>query len=80
MRQTHGKTRRRRSHHGLTEARLSTCEKCGANHLRHRVCEVCGSYRGKQVIDTSKKLEKKMKKEKNTEGAETAASSEEKTS
>jgi hypothetical protein len=27
------------------------CEKCGDKKIRHKVCEVCGTYRGRQVID-----------------------------
>lgn len=64
MRKTRSQTGQRRSHHALTEARLSTCDNCGAKHLRHRVCEECGKYRGKEIIDTTKKLEKKMEKAK----------------
>lgn len=57
MRQTHSKTRKRRSHHGLTAARLSACENCGAEHLRHRACDSCGMYRGRQVIDMDNQKE-----------------------
>lgn len=62
MRQTHGKTRMRRSHHGLKEPRLSKCSNCGAYHIRHRVCDNCGQYRGRIVVDMTAKLEKKEKK------------------
>ena len=51
MRHTKGHTRNRRSHHGLEEPRLSTCEKCGASHERHKVCMECGTYRGRMVVD-----------------------------
>jgi len=64
MRHTRAHTANRRSHHALSEARLSTCEKCGAKHLRHRMCAQCGSYRGKEIIDVTAKLEKKMAKRK----------------
>lgn len=62
MRQTHSKTRKRRSHHGLKEPRLSKCPNCGAYHVRHRMCENCGQYRGRVVVDMTAKLEKKEKK------------------
>jgi hypothetical protein len=30
--------------------------------LKHRACGVCGTYRGKQVLDVVKKTEKKHQK------------------
>ncbi len=35
--------------------------------MRHRVCENCGTYRGKTYIDVLSKLNKKQKKEKEKE-------------
>lgn len=63
MRKTHGKTRRGRNHHALKEARLSKCQKCASDHLRHHACSACGSYRGREVINTTKALEKKLEKQ-----------------
>jgi len=51
MRVTRAHTGNRRSHHALKEPRLSTCAKCNAQHLRHRMCPVCGNYRGREVVD-----------------------------
>lgn len=62
MRHTRAHTANRRSHHALKEPRLSTCGKCGASHLRHRMCAQCGSYRGNEVIDMASKIEKKVLK------------------
>ena len=62
MRHTKGHTANRRSHHALKALRLSSCKDCGTLHLRHKVCETCGKYRGKQVIDVMAKIEKKNKK------------------
>lgn len=62
MRHTRATTGDRRSHHALTGARVSKCAKCGAAHLRHRVCMDCGTYRGREVIDVLAKLDKKNKK------------------
>ena len=64
MRHTSGHTKNRRSHHSLTEPRLSKCTKCGSFHLRHHACGVCGEYRGRQVIDTQAKVEKKNERRK----------------
>ncbi|MDR3169729.1 MAG: 50S ribosomal protein L32 [Candidatus Peribacteria bacterium] len=30
--------------------KTTRCANCGANKLAHRVCPVCGYYKGKQVI------------------------------
>lgn len=64
MRHTRAHTANRRSHHALTGPRLSICGKCGASHLRHRMCAQCGSYRGREVVDMVSKIEKKVTKKK----------------
>lgn len=68
MRHTRGHTRNRRAHHALKDARFSTCANCGATHKRHAVCDSCGQYRGRQVLDvaaqTARKLERKNTKAK----------------
>ena len=50
MRVTKGHTRNRRSHHGIEAPRLSKCSNCGAYHLRHRVCQECGYYKGVFIL------------------------------
>ncbi len=40
------------------EAKLIVCKNCGANHRSHHVCEECGQYKGRQVIDKQKKIDK----------------------
>ncbi len=64
MRHTKGHTLNRRSHHALKTPRISLCPDCGASHLRHRICETCGKYRGKQIIDVMAKIEKKNARKK----------------
>jgi large subunit ribosomal protein L32 len=67
MRHTRAHTRNRRSHHALSEPRVSQCPDCKAPHLRHTVCPQCGRYRGRVVIDVTERLrrqEKKMKEKK----------------
>ncbi|MBT5353946.1 MAG: 50S ribosomal protein L32, partial [Flavobacteriales bacterium] len=46
------KTRRdkRRTHYKASETTLYTCPNCSAPVQYHRVCEECGTYRGKQAI------------------------------
>lgn len=42
----------RRSHHAIeATAAVESCPSCGEPKLRHRVCEACGTYRGKQILD-----------------------------
>lgn len=66
MRHTKSHTGNRRAHHGLKSPRLSACANCGEKHILHTVCEACGIYRGRKVIDVEalkqKKLERTMRK------------------
>lgn len=77
MRATHAHTRNRRSHHALSGKRLSVDTKTGAVHPRHRAMLDGTPYRGRSVMDKTKKSakakpvkteepkgEKKAKKEK----------------
>ena len=73
MRHTKGHTANRRSHHALKGARFVTCSKCSAQHLMHRVCGNCGTYRGRMVVDTLKKEIKKTKKAEARKGNTTPA-------
>ncbi len=62
MRVNRSHTGNRRSHHALKEPRLSTCAKCSAQHLRHRMCPECGNYKGREVIDVAGKKAARMLK------------------
>lgn len=62
MRHTRAHTANRRSHHALDGARISLEKETGIPHLRHRVSLVTGKYRGRQVLDVVKDVEKKQKK------------------
>ena len=62
MRHTREHTANRRSHHALKGARLSKCSNCGEQHLRHRACASCGTYRGRQVVDVAAKMRKRAEK------------------
>jgi large subunit ribosomal protein L32 len=64
MRHTPSHTRNRRSHHALSTVRLSTCGKCKSKHVRHTLCENCGTYRGREYKDILAKLNKKERKAK----------------
>ena len=42
----------RRAHDALAVPPRSRCPQCGEPKLPHRVCRACGSYRGREVIQT----------------------------
>ena len=42
----------RRSHDALAIPARSTCPQCGEPKLPHRVCGNCGTYRGREVVQT----------------------------
>ncbi|MEK6277183.1 MAG: 50S ribosomal protein L32 [Actinomycetota bacterium] len=46
------RTRRdkRRATHRAREPRLNECPRCHSPRLPHRVCPVCGTYAGREVI------------------------------
>lgn len=62
MRHTRAHTANRRSHHALSETRFSSCAKCGVLHKRHVMCENCGTYRQREVIDITISAKKKAEK------------------
>ncbi len=67
--QRHTKSRRnkRRIHLYLKERSFVSCPKCGQPVLPHTVCQSCGYYQGREMIDVLKKLTKKEKKQKEKE-------------
>lgn len=64
MRHTRAHTANRRSHHALSGAAISDCSHCGAKRAPHTVCVACGYYRGRQVLNIVKKVEKKQSRRK----------------
>lgn len=66
MRATRAHRDNRRSHHALSNPTIASCE-CGAKHMRHRACDTCGKYRGRQVIDVVARTEKMQKRTKRKE-------------
>ena len=51
-RTSRSKRDKRRSHDAIRNAARSTCPQCGEPKLPHRVCGNCGTYRGREVIQT----------------------------
>ena len=51
VRTSKSKRNMRRSHHALRPVGSSNCPNCDEVKFPHSVCEACGHYRGKQVIE-----------------------------
>ena len=62
MRHTRAHTGNRRSHHALKAKKYTKCSNCNQPKETHVVCKNCGFYRGRQVVDLVKKVEKKQAK------------------
>ncbi|MFH1146007.1 MAG: 50S ribosomal protein L32 [bacterium] len=58
-RRTSSNKRRRASHFALSKTSTTVCPNCQAKILPHRVCPVCGYYKGRQVVAGTKRLAKK---------------------
>ena len=67
MKHSKGKRNRVRSHHALKATPAVNCGHCGQAKLSHRICENCGYYAGRQVIDVLAKLDKKERRKKEKE-------------
>jgi large subunit ribosomal protein L32 len=57
----------RRMHIFLETPAFSICPKCGRQVLSHQVCQNCGYYKGREVINVLEKLEKKERKQREKE-------------
>lgn len=55
MRHTRAHTANRRSHHALKAANIVACKNCQAMKMPHQVCDACGYYRGKKVMEVKAK-------------------------
>ena len=51
----------------LTKTFLAICPKCNKEVLPHHICEYCGFYDNREVIDVMAKLTKKEKKRREKE-------------
>lgn len=55
------KTRQRWAHYALDKLNLIKCSHCGKPVLPHHVCEFCGYYKGKPLIQVKIKKKKSKK-------------------
>jgi large subunit ribosomal protein L32 len=49
QRQSHSRTNKRRAQHKIDSPPVSHCPNCNSPRLPHRVCPVCGFYKGREV-------------------------------
>jgi large subunit ribosomal protein L32 len=52
QKQSHARTAQRRAQHKLVPPSYNACPHCHSPRLPHRVCPVCGYYRGLEVVST----------------------------
>ncbi len=59
-----GRRNQRRAHIKVALTSTAACPQCKTPIPAHTACPVCGTYRGRTVIDVAAAEEKKLKKEK----------------
>jgi len=52
---------KRRGEQKIQVPSISVCPNCKSPKLPHRVCSICGYYKGRQVVQVKKKEEKEKK-------------------
>jgi large subunit ribosomal protein L32 len=50
QKQSRARTNKRRAQHRVRPSARRACPQCGEPRLPHRVCGVCGTYAGREVI------------------------------
>ena len=48
--QSHSRTAQRRAQHKIGTPTLNECPQCHSPRRPHRVCGVCGSYAGREIV------------------------------
>lgn len=67
QRKTKSRRNQRRMHIYLKAPHLTKCPKCGESLEPHTMCQECGYYKGRQVLDVLKNLKRKERKAKEKE-------------
>ncbi|MFL5821615.1 MAG: 50S ribosomal protein L32 [Solirubrobacteraceae bacterium] len=52
QKQSHSRSRKRRAQHKISPPGYNSCPQCHSPRLPHRVCPVCGTYAGREVVAT----------------------------
>jgi len=50
QKQSHARTSKRRAQHKIDPPGHNSCPHCHSPRLPHRVCPVCGYYKGREVV------------------------------
>jgi large subunit ribosomal protein L32 len=50
QKQSHSRTHKRRAQHKISAPTYNACPQCHSPRLPHRVCPVCGTYAGREVV------------------------------
>ena len=50
QKQSHARTNKRRSTHKAATPTINACPTCHSPRRPHRVCPVCGTYAGREVV------------------------------
>ncbi len=50
QKQARSRTRKRRAQHKISPPGHNSCPQCHSPRLPHRVCPVCGTYAGREVV------------------------------
>jgi large subunit ribosomal protein L32 len=53
QKQSRSRTRKRRAQHKISPPDYNRCPQCHSPRLPHRVCPVCGTYAGREVVARS---------------------------
>ncbi len=48
--QAHARTAQRRAQHKIAAPAVNECPRCHSPRMPHRVCAVCGTYAGREVM------------------------------
>jgi large subunit ribosomal protein L32 len=50
QKQSHSRTAKRRAQHKMAAPTLNACPRCHSPRRPHRVCPVCGTYAGREIV------------------------------
>ena len=64
---TSARSGNRRSHLAAKPVKLSKCAKCNEPIIPHRVCKVCGFYKGNDILELERYEREKAERRKKTE-------------